>query len=52
MNKIKKVEIDNDGHVIFWFFDSEDPWDVTEFETGSETRKRLEEIIDLVLTEG
>ena len=49
MNKIKKIEVDSEGSVTFWFFDSDDPWCVEEFEIGSDTRKRLELIETLIV---
>jgi len=49
MNTIRKIEVDAEGNVTFWFFDSEEPWGIEEFEIGSDARERLERIEQAVL---
>jgi hypothetical protein len=51
-NKIKKIDVDHDGNVTFWFYDSDEPWSVEEFEKGSDTRECLECIEDMIYALG
>ena len=47
-NKIRKIDVDHDGNVTFWFYGSEQPWSSSEFEKNSPTRSCLEIIEGLL----
>ena len=47
-NQIVKIEVYG-GNLTFWLAGSDEPWDSSEFEKGSDTRNRMERIEELVL---